>query len=541
MDGEQFEAPITQEEVVSDLLHHSDTHKSMGLDGTYPRVLRELAKVLIKTLSINYQQSWVTGKVPIDWRLANVTSIYKKGCKEDPGNHRRVKHNLPPPTGLLTLLVSSAAAPLLLPVPGTPLTNYEYKIFFAALKRGKKVEMTCQLRQAQGCLHPTIVQLDQDENHGAIPEGPVCSALPEAPRFRSFCLFAQYRCLKRRFYVKRIPCSSVYPRALGRAKDRRSSVEEATTEAPSSLELPELQETPSPSTPELESPDQAKQDWAQRLHNSVWHLVHWTFSLEASTATEVSSPAPDTKAEAKNTSASPKVEVKEAIPRGSLLALKNAEAVMILCYELLEGNCLTSLLTELWKEIEAKILGFGNEVCDNLGRRHMDLCPNCAFCSLKREQCQNTRSLHRDRCKAGSFITYINPQILAQRGGNMTSSAGISEHLGMEFFGGLRMEYWCGRMATHGCNDPLVALWLKAEDATFHDGDRAEPVCDSDGIQHPNYCAFKSHQCLQKNLYNQKVTRHSCNRNEMHQVLTEQEGENETRMWHKRFLRLIHG
>ncbi|KFU84162.1 Acrosin-binding protein, partial [Chaetura pelagica] len=496
------------------------------------------------------------------------------------------------------------------PVPGTPLTNYEYKIFFAALKRGKKVEMTCQLRQAQGCLHPTIVQLDQDENHGAIPEGPVCSALPEAPRFRSFCLFAQYRCLKRRFYV---PLMHLPP---------------ATTEAPSSLELPELQETPSPSTPELESPDQAKQDWAQRLHNSVWHLVHWTFSLEASTATEVSSPAPDTKAEAKNTSASPKVEVKEAIPRGrqavpprvgmhpgspsdtagqsstalmlgslcsssaaatfsvplthtlqlgghhpvagfsswvcrswfissactktcnlpfpipfpvSLLALKNAEAVMILCYELLEGNCLTSLLTELWKEIEAKILGFGNEVCDNLGRRHMDLCPNCAFCSLKREQCQNTRSLHRDRCKAGSFITYINPQILAQRGGNMTSSAGISEHLGMEFFGGLRMEYWCGRMATHGCNDPLVALWLKAEDATFHDGDRAEPVCDSDGIQHPNYCAFKSHQCLQKNLYNQKVTRHSCNRNEMHQVLTEQEGENETRMWHKRFLRLIHG
>ncbi|XP_051471852.1 acrosin-binding protein [Apus apus] len=403
------------------------------------------------------------------------------------GKQGRVKHSLPSPTGLLTLLMSSAAAPLSLPAPGTPLTNYEYKIFFAALKRGRKVEMTCQLRQAHGCLNPTIMQLDQDENHGGIPEGPVCSAFPEAPRFQSFCLFAQYRCLKRQFYVK------------------------------------------------------AKQDWAQRLHNSVWHLVHWTFSLEASTATELSSLDSNIKAEAKNTSVSPKEEVQEAVPHGSLLALKNAEAVMILCYELLEGNCLSSLATELWKEIEAKILGFGNEVCDNLGRRHMDLCPNCAFCSLKREQCQNTQSLHRDRCKAGSFITYINPQILAQHAGNKTSYAGISEHLGMELFGGLRMEYWCARMATRGCNDPLVALWLKAEDANFQDGDHPKQVCDSDGIQHPSYCAFKSHQCLQKNLHNQKVTRHSCNRNEVHQVLTEKEGEKEMRLWHKRFLRLING
>ncbi|KAK4806941.1 hypothetical protein QYF61_027308 [Mycteria americana] len=83
--------------MVSDLLHHFlDTHKSMGPDGIHPRVLRELAKVLTKPLSIIYQQSWLTGEVPADWRLANVTPIYKKGQKEDPGNYRPVSLTLVP-------------------------------------------------------------------------------------------------------------------------------------------------------------------------------------------------------------------------------------------------------------------------------------------------------------------------------------------------------------------------------------------------------------------------------------------------------------
>ncbi|RMC14279.1 hypothetical protein DUI87_09371 [Hirundo rustica rustica] len=34
--------------------------------------------------SIIYQQSWLTGEVPDDWKLANVTPIHKKGRKEDP-------------------------------------------------------------------------------------------------------------------------------------------------------------------------------------------------------------------------------------------------------------------------------------------------------------------------------------------------------------------------------------------------------------------------------------------------------------------------
>ncbi|KAK4825812.1 hypothetical protein QYF61_002417 [Mycteria americana] len=81
-DGKQNETPIIQGEM---------THTGLcGLDGIHPGVLRELAEVLTKPLSILYQQSWLTGEVPVDWKLANVMPIYKKGWKEDPGNYRPV-------------------------------------------------------------------------------------------------------------------------------------------------------------------------------------------------------------------------------------------------------------------------------------------------------------------------------------------------------------------------------------------------------------------------------------------------------------------
>ena len=56
----------------------------MGLDELHLRMLRELAVVVAKPLSI--WQSWLTGDVPTDWRLANVMPIFKKGWKDDPGS-----------------------------------------------------------------------------------------------------------------------------------------------------------------------------------------------------------------------------------------------------------------------------------------------------------------------------------------------------------------------------------------------------------------------------------------------------------------------
>jgi len=40
--------------------------------------------------------NWLTGEVPVDWKLANMMPIYKKGQKEDQGNYRPVSLTLVP-------------------------------------------------------------------------------------------------------------------------------------------------------------------------------------------------------------------------------------------------------------------------------------------------------------------------------------------------------------------------------------------------------------------------------------------------------------
>ncbi|KAK4832332.1 LOW QUALITY PROTEIN: hypothetical protein QYF61_021861 [Mycteria americana] len=77
--------PVVGEDQVQDYLKNLNVHKSMGPNKMDSRLLKELADVVAKQLSVIFQKSWQPGEVPSGWRKGTITPIFLKGKKEDLG------------------------------------------------------------------------------------------------------------------------------------------------------------------------------------------------------------------------------------------------------------------------------------------------------------------------------------------------------------------------------------------------------------------------------------------------------------------------
>ena len=65
-------------------------YKSPGPDSLHAYILRECADCLAKPLCMLYKQSLTAGHIPNDWKCANITPVFKKGCKSKPSNYRPI-------------------------------------------------------------------------------------------------------------------------------------------------------------------------------------------------------------------------------------------------------------------------------------------------------------------------------------------------------------------------------------------------------------------------------------------------------------------
>ena len=88
--GERLEKLVITQEWVLKALMKTNITKSCGPDELHPRMLKEFAVQLAAPMTKLFNQSLFLGEVPEEWKMANLSPIFKKGSRKVAANYRPV-------------------------------------------------------------------------------------------------------------------------------------------------------------------------------------------------------------------------------------------------------------------------------------------------------------------------------------------------------------------------------------------------------------------------------------------------------------------
>ena len=69
---------------------HPRIVKAIGPDGIHPRIFKETSDTLAFPLHLIFRSSLQHGMIPNEWKIAHVTSVYKKGSKHSKENYKPI-------------------------------------------------------------------------------------------------------------------------------------------------------------------------------------------------------------------------------------------------------------------------------------------------------------------------------------------------------------------------------------------------------------------------------------------------------------------
>ena len=93
-EGYEFESELRNFEITTEsvkkLLTNLNKNKASGPDEIPPSILVDAANELAVPISILFRKSLASGRIPTEWKMANVSPIFKKGAKSAVNNYRPV-------------------------------------------------------------------------------------------------------------------------------------------------------------------------------------------------------------------------------------------------------------------------------------------------------------------------------------------------------------------------------------------------------------------------------------------------------------------